>query len=57
MSTTLNNLSVTKTSNSKLSQVDWDNLPFGRVFSDHMLVMDYKDGAWQAPVILPFQNL
>ncbi|MCC5924697.1 MAG: branched-chain amino acid aminotransferase [Crocinitomicaceae bacterium] len=57
MSTTLNNLSVTRTSDSKLNQVDWENLPFGRVFSDHMLVMDYKDGAWQAPAILPFQNL
>jgi len=37
--------------------VDWDNLPFGKVFSDHMLVMDYKDGAWQEPEILPFGDL
>lgn len=59
MSTTLNNinLSVTKTSNSKLNQVDWDNLPFGRVFSDHMLIMDYKNGEWQKPAIVPFENL
>ena len=33
-------------------RVDWvsglpDNLAFGRVFSDHMFVMDYADGAWQ----------
>lgn len=39
---------------SKLPQVDWDNLPFGKVFSDHMLVMDYKDGAWQEAEIIPF---
>ncbi len=39
---------------SKINQVDWDNLPFGKVFSDHMLVMDYKNGEWQMPEILPF---
>lgn len=50
-------IKITKTSNSRLQEVDWDNLPFGKVFSDHMLVMDYKDGAWQSPEIMPFQNL
>jgi branched-chain amino acid aminotransferase len=39
---------------SKLSQVDWNNLPFGKIFTDHMLVMDYKDGAWQEAEIVPF---
>lgn len=50
-------IKITKTSNSRLQEVDWDNLPFGKVFSDHMLVMDYKDGAWQSTEIMPFQNL
>lgn len=48
---------ITKTGNSRLSQVDWENLPFGKVFSDHMLVMDYKDGEWKEPEIIPFQPL
>ena len=48
---------ITKTTNSRINQVDWDNLPFGKVFSDHMLVMDYKDGAWQDAEIVPFQSL
>lgn len=48
---------ITKTTSSTINQVDWDNLPFGKVFSDHMLVMDYKDGAWQNPEIMPFQSL
>lgn len=39
---------------SKINQVDWDNLPFGKVFTDHMLVMDYTDGKWQTPEIVPF---
>ncbi len=50
-------IKITKTPNSRLQEVDWDNLPFGKVFSDHMLVMDYKDGAWQQPEIVPFQSL
>lgn len=42
---------------SRISQIDFDNLPFGRAFSDHMFVMDYKDGQWQRGKITPFQNL
>lgn len=48
------NIRVTPTQHSKISQVDWNNLPFGKIFSDHMLVMDYKDGAWQTPEIVEF---
>ena len=48
------NIQVTSVSESRISQVDWDNLPFGKVFSDHMLMMDYKDGEWQMPEIVPF---
>lgn len=50
-------IKVTPTEHSRLDSVDWDNLPFGKVFSDHMLVMDYKDGEWQTPEIVPFGPL
>lgn len=45
---------VRPTTASKINQVDWENLPFGKVFADHMLVMDYANGAWQEPEIVPF---
>ena len=45
-----------RTTNSRLHEVDWDNLAFGQYNSDHMLVCDYTDGQWQAPQILPFGN-
>lgn len=45
---------ITPTSQTKIHQVDWNNLPFGKVFTDHMLVMDYTDGKWQVPEIVPF---
>lgn len=48
---------VSRTTESKINQVDWDNLVFGRVFSDHMLVMEYADGKWEQPEIMPFGNL
>ena len=30
---------------SRLSQVDFDNPGFGAIFSDHMFSMEYRDGA------------
>lgn len=47
-------IKVTHPETSKFNQVDWDNLPFGKIFTDHMLVMDFKDGQWGAPEIVPF---
>jgi branched-chain amino acid aminotransferase len=47
-------IKVVRTKASRLSQVDFDNIPFGKVFSDHMLVADFEKGAWQAPEIRPF---
>lgn len=48
---------ITPTDKSKLNDIDWENLPFGRVFSDHMLEVDYVDGEWQTPEIKPFTNM
>ncbi len=50
-------IKVNKTTESRINQIDWDNLPFGREFSDHMLVMNYSDGKWQTPEIKKFESL
>lgn len=47
-------IQIQKTANSRLLEVDFDNLDFGSVFSDHMLVIDYANGEWQTPTIIPF---
>lgn len=47
-------IDITKVSSSKINEVDFENLTFGSVFTDHMLVCDYKDGAWQKPEIKPY---
>ncbi|NNE28540.1 MAG: branched-chain amino acid aminotransferase [Saprospiraceae bacterium] len=45
---------ITKNENSKISEVDFDNIPFGKIFSDHMFTADYKDGEWGNFQIVPF---
>ena len=50
-------IQVNKTTASKLSAIDFDNLSFGKTFSDHMFVADYKEGAWHDLRIVPFQDL
>ena len=47
-------MKVTKTTKSKLNKIDFSNLPFGTVFSDHMLICNYKDGHWGTAEILPY---
>ena len=42
---------------SKINQIDFKNLSFGEVFSDHMFVCDYSDGKWNDPSIIPYQPL
>lgn len=52
-----NKIEVIKAKNSKINDVDFNNLKFGSVFSDHMLVGDFKDGAWQTPKVVPYQSI
>jgi len=47
-------IEIHKTANSKISSIDFDKLAFGSVFSDHMLVCDYKNNEWQTPKIVPY---
>ena len=51
---TLNKVEINLMPSSKISQVDFENLTFGNIFTDHMLVCDYKDGSWQTPTIEPY---
>jgi branched-chain amino acid aminotransferase len=50
-------INVTKVEKSKIHEVDFDNLGFGSVFTDHMLVCDYKNGVWSTPKITPYQPI
>jgi branched-chain amino acid aminotransferase len=48
-------IKVTQIEKSKISTIDFENLSFGTVFSDHMMVCDYKNGQWQQAEIKPYE--
>jgi branched-chain amino acid aminotransferase len=47
---------VTRVAQSRLQEVDFENLKFGANFSDHMFVVDYQDGKWGQGQIIPYAN-
>lgn len=51
----LSEIDIVKVASSKINEVDFENLSFGNTFTDHMLVCDFKDGAWQKPIIKPYE--
>ena len=53
----LTEIKVRKVNHSRVEEVDFDNLEFGKHVADHMLVCDYDKGEWQQPAIMPFANL
>lgn len=50
----MSNIEIQRIEKSKIDSVDFNNLPFGSVYSDHMLTCDFKEGKWQSPKIEPF---
>jgi len=50
-------IKITKTENSKLSELDFDNIPLGKIFTDHMFICDYENGEWQNPRIEPMHAI
>lgn len=55
--TTSLNINLERVKESKLASTDFGSLEFGKSFSDHMFVVNYSEGKWQEPKIMPFQAL
>jgi branched-chain amino acid aminotransferase len=53
----MNPIPVERTTHSRLSTIDFNNLGFGNHISDHMLVADYKNGKWQDPRVIPYGEI
>lgn len=47
-------MKITKTTAPKAKYTDTSKLGFGKYFTDHMLVMEYENGAWGEPEICPY---
>ena len=50
-------ISVELAAKSKLSEIDFNKLPFGKYFTDHMLEADYVNGEWTNVSIKPYQAI
>ena len=57
MNAIINDIEIIKAKTTKIHEVDFDDLKFGHVFSDHMLECNFKNGAWEAPKVVPYQAI
>jgi branched-chain amino acid aminotransferase len=48
-------IDIVTSKTSKIESIDFENLSFGNVFSDHMLICDFKEGSWQKPIIKAYE--
>lgn len=48
---------VRKVENSRVSEVDFNNIPFGKHFADHMFIAEYSNNDWHSPRIIPYDRL
>ena len=56
-SSTATTVNVERVEISRIDQVDFSDLTFGTIFSDHMLYVEYRNGSWQRPTIKPYGSL
>jgi len=57
MQTVSNAITVERAKTSNIDKVDFNNLAFGKIFTDHMMVSNYRNGAWETPKIVPYQPI
>lgn len=50
-------ISIKLVKESKVNQLDFNNIPLGKTFTDHMFVCDYENGEWVNPRIEPLQQI
>jgi branched-chain amino acid aminotransferase len=48
---------ISKNPQSKIAECDFNNIEFGKLFSDHMFRVDYENGEWKTGEILPYGNI
>lgn len=47
-------IKITKTSSPRLASTEFQDIAFGKTFTDHMFVADFEDGEWKNLQILPY---
>ena len=49
-------MEIVLTKNSKIKNVDFENLEFGKIFTDHLFVCKYSNNNWGTGKIMPYDN-
>ncbi len=57
MTTTTTSFPIKRIAKSRITEVDFNQLEFGKYMSDHMLMTDYINNKWQEPSIVPFGDI
>lgn len=47
-------IQIERVANSRLAAVDFSNIPFGKIYTDHMFLADYREGEWKNFRIVPY---
>ncbi len=50
-------IAVEKAAQSRIAELDLNNIQFGKIYSDHMFMADYVNGQWNDLRIKPYGNL
>lgn len=50
-------ISTVKIAESRIKEMETSNIQFGKIYSDHMLVADFANGAWGHAEILPYGDI
>jgi len=50
-------ISITKADHSRIKEVNLDDPGFGKFYTDHMFICDYRDGKWQKPEVKPYSPM
>jgi branched-chain amino acid aminotransferase len=50
-------ITVERIAQSRVSEYDVNDVPFGKCFSDHMLVAEFSGGKWQKATITPYRDM
>ena len=50
-------IQINRVAKSRIKEVNFDNIQFGKHYSDHMFIADYANGEWGDLRIVPYENL
>ena len=54
MNTLTDSITLHRVKRSRISEVDFANLEFGKHLSDHMFLAEYGDGQWKSSAVVPY---